>query len=160
MNLTDYAKVEQLVQERAKVAGKLSILNLSGHQLTSHFNVHFSGTAQPAEVAEIAAGALRAWYRDQLTSIDVQLTGLGVKVEPVSTGAPDPLASLRPEVLMAQPNPDLHDPNVVAALLLLIKTSINEGGVGRVWNLGDIQTEQGGATLHLGNYRVTVQRTA
>jgi len=158
MNLADYAKVQQLVEERAKVAGKLSVLNLSGHKLTSHFNVHFSGTAQPAEIAEIAAGALRTFFRDQLTSIDVQLTGLGVKVDaPAAT--PDPLASLRPERLLAQPHPDNLDPDVFNALLLLIKTAINEGGVGRFWNVGKFTVEQEGKTIPLGDYRVTVQRT-
>lgn len=165
MNIVDFATVQNLHQERTKLLDKLMVLGAKGFELTSQFNVHFHGMPQPPEIAEIAAQALRAHYRRLLAETDAKLTGLGVRVE-----SHDRLAELRPENFVAPPGASApsgiistdeagEDPNVLAAVMLLVKTTIDTSGVGRTWELKDLTTLHEGKSIPLGNYKLTVQRT-
>jgi len=98
MNIIDFATVQGLHQERTKLLDKLAVLEAKGFDLTTHFNVHFHGTAQSPEIAEIAAQPLRAHYRRLLAETDAKLTGLGVRVD-----QHDRLAELRPENFVPPP---------------------------------------------------------
>lgn len=169
MNIVDFAAVQALHQERIGLLNKLGLLEAKGHALTSNFNVHFHGTAQPAEIAEIAAQALRAHYRRLLAEVDAKLTGLGVRLD----GAPggyDRLAELRPENLVppaGAPAPtgivsteEAGDgPEVLNAVMLLVKKTIDTAGVARTWELKDLTTLHEGKTIPLGSYKLTVQKT-
>lgn len=169
MNIVDFAAVQQLHQDRTRLLGKLGVLEAKGHALTSNFNVHFHGTAEPAGVAEVAAQALRAHFRRLLAETDAKLTGLGVRLD----GAPggyDRLAELRPENFVPPPGTPAatgvistdeagDGPEVLSAVMLLVKKTIDTAGLGRTWEAKDLTTEHEGKTIPLGSYKVTVQKT-
>lgn len=165
MNIIDFATVQGLHQERTKLLDKLAVLEAKGFDLTTHFNVHFHGTAQSPEIAEIAAQPLRAHYRRLLAETDAKLTGLGVRVD-----QHDRLAELRPENFVPPPGAPAatgilsteeagDGPEVLSAVMSLVKKTIDTAGLGRTWEAKDLTTLHEGKTIPLGSYKVTVQKT-